>query len=157
MSSILSSRKGVESAPFFLIVSALIMIFTIATIFPAISNWMIKMNDAAAMRETQKLRDAVNEISSMGDVGSIEKIVLNLPPGYFIRISGTELLAYRKANYDSGIAQEDLLTLKMNSIAKPNINPESDDPNEVFGNMIIELTYGKPSNEKPFQIWVGQA
>jgi hypothetical protein len=157
MPSILSSKKGVEAAPFFLIVSAVIMIFTLATVYPAISNWMTKMNDAAAMRETQKLRDAINEISSMGDVGSVEKIFVNLPPGYFIEVSGMELKMYRKAIFEAGMSQEDLLTLKMDNEAKTSINPESDDPNELFGQMTIELRYGEPSeeNKRPFQIWIG--
>ena len=154
MPAILSSRKGVESAPFFLIVSAIIMILTITIVFPAISDWMENMNKAAAMRETQKLRDAINEISSMGDVGSVEKIIMNLPPGYNIAVKGNELNMYRKAKYDSGLAEEDLLTLHTDSKANPNINPNSDDPNEIFGQMTLELRYGKPSEPKPFQIWV---
>jgi len=157
MPSVLSSKKGVESAPFFLIVSAVIMIFTIATFYPPLSNWMMKMNDAAAIRETAKLRDAINEISSMGDVGSVEKIFVNLPAGYFIEVNELELKTYRKANFEAGMAQEDLITLKIDNKAKTSINPDSDDPNELFGQMTIELRYGEPSeeNKKPFQIWVG--
>ena len=157
MPSILYSRKGVESAPFFLIVSALIMIFTLVMFFPPLSDWSTKMNDAAAMRETQKLRDALNEISSMGDVGSIEKINMNLPDGYFIEVRETELYMFRKNKDDTGLTQKDLLTLKIDNNAHPNINPDSDDPNQVFGDMTLELRYGKASEcVKPFQICVGQ-
>jgi len=157
MPSIHSSRKGVESAPFFLIVSALIMIFTIVMLFPPLSDWSTKMNDAAAMRETIKLRDALNEISSMGDVGTVEKILMHLPDGYFIEVRGTELYAYRKNNMETGLTEKDLLTLKIDSNAHPNINPDSDDPNQVFGDMTLELRYGKAAEcVKPFQICVGQ-
>ena len=157
MISVFNSKKGVESAPFFLIVSALIMIFTLVMFFPPLSDWSTKMNDAAAMRETQKLRDALNEISSMGDVGSIEKINMNLPDGYFIEVRETELYMFRKNKDDTGLTQKDLLTLKIDSKAHPGINPDSDDPNQVFGDMTLELRYGKRDEcVKPFQICVGK-
>jgi hypothetical protein len=156
MSSIPSSRKGMESAPFFLVVSAIIIVMTLSILFPAISNWMIKMNDAAAMRETQKLRDAINEISAMGDIGSVQKLIINLPPGYFIEVKETELYMYRKTMDESGLTLKDLLTLKIDNKAKTTINPDSDDPNQVFGHMTIELIYGNAARcVKPFQICVG--
>ena len=154
--TVLSSTKGVESAPFFLIVSSLIMIFTISVFFPSLINWTTKMNDAAAMRETEKLRDAINEISSMGDLGSVEKLTINLPPGYLIKVEENQLITKRMANQDTGAIREDLLTLQLDAKATAHINSGSDEANEVFGDMSIELTYGKPDSDPgKFQIYVG--
>jgi hypothetical protein len=151
--SIISSNKGVESAPFFLIVSALIMIFTISIFFPPLSDWTTKMEDAAAMRETQKLRDAINEIASMGDLGSIEKIAVNLPSGYYIEVKENELSAYRNS-----LSEEPLIKLALDAPVNSILNEGSDEQDQVFGHMTIELIYGKPTGNGEagsFQIFVG--
>lgn len=151
----LSSRKGIEGAPFFLAISALIMVFTLFLVMPRLQDWMTAMNDATAMRETEKLRNALNEIHSMGDVGTIEKLAINLPPGYHIDLSDPKKLrAYRKAMYDSGLASKDLLTLDLESPAYAYINYGGEDENEVFGAMTLEIRYGDTAQKKPFQIIV---
>jgi len=150
-------QKGVESAPFFLIISSVIMILTIGILFPGLTGWTTKMNDAAAVRETEKLRNAIDGISSMGDIGSVEKLAINLPPGYFIKVEENRLNAYRKTNADAGTTREDLITLQLDARATPFINPGSDEANEVFGDMSIEVVYGKPSGDGGgrFRIYVG--
>lgn len=147
------TNKGVESAPFILIISALIMIFTISILFPPLSDWTTKMEDAAAMRETQKLRDAINEIASMGDLGSIEKIAVNLPSGYYIEVKENELSAYRNS-----LSEDPLIKLALDAPVNSILNEGSDEQDQVFGHMTIELIYGKPTGNGEagsFQIFVG--
>ena len=154
MSDLLSSRKGIEGAPFFLAVSSLIMVFTLFMVMPHLQDWMMAMNDATTMRETEKLRNALNEIHSMGDVGTIEKLVINLPPGYHIDLSDpSKLQAYRQAS--GSMIRKDLLILDLDSPAHANINYGGESESEVFGDMTLEIRYGQPSQAKPFQIWVG--
>ncbi len=147
---LLSSRKGIEGAPFFLGVSALIMVFTLFVVFPHLQDWMVAMNDATAMRETEKLRSALNEIHAMGDIGTVEKVVISLPPGYHIDMSDPKKLwTYRK----DSLATKDLLTLDLDSPAYAYINYGGEDQNEVFGTMTLEIRYGDTA-QKPFQIIV---
>jgi hypothetical protein len=111
------------------------------------------MEDAAAMRETQKLRDAINEIASMGDLGSIEKIAVNLPSGYYIEVKENELSAYRNS-----LSEEPLIKLALDAPVNSILNEGSDEQDQVFGDMTIELIYGKPTGNGEagsFQIFVG--
>ena len=155
MASILRSRKGVESAPFFLIVSAVIIVFTLSIVFPGLQHWTMKINDGRALKETQKLKNAIDEIHAMGDVGTIEKIDMDLPPGYYIKVGGSELEAWREAMYDSGLATERLGALKLNTDVNTNINSGRAKGGQIFGLMTIELMYGEnAATPNDFQIIV---
>jgi hypothetical protein len=149
---ILSCKKGVQSAPFFLIVSSFIMLFTMGILFPSFQNWLIQLDDMTAIKEAMKLRNSINEINEMGDVGSVEKVVMNLPPGYCIDIKdGKVLRPYR----EKGALVEYLSeTIFLNSVVEPNINSGHEKDSEVCGDMVIEVYYGKPPEPRDFQIYV---
>jgi hypothetical protein len=150
--SILSSKKGMQSAPFFLIVSSLIMLFTMGILFPSFQNWLIQINDTMAIKEALKLRNSLNEIHEMGDIGSVEKVVMNLPPGYCIDIQdGKKLRPYRLTGTAPEYLSEDIV---LNSKVESNINSDGEQANEVCGDMIVEVSYGKPQTPKGFQIYV---
>ncbi|MEA3255393.1 MAG: hypothetical protein U9Q22_06115 [Candidatus Altiarchaeota archaeon] len=91
MNSLFKSNKGVETAPFFLVFSAVILVLTAAIVFPAMTNWQVIMNEGRAVKETMKLRNAVNEIHAMCDIGSVELVTLSLPPGYTINVNHDSL------------------------------------------------------------------
>ncbi|MFZ2456246.1 MAG: hypothetical protein WAX07_07205 [Candidatus Altiarchaeia archaeon] len=150
-SNILSCKKGVTSAPFFLIVSSIVMLFTMGILFPSFQNWLIQINDNMAIKEAVKLRNSLDEIHTMGDIGSVERVDMNLPPGYCIDIlDGKKLRPYR----DTGIAPGYLGEFELAAEVEPNINAVNEKPNEVCGDMIIEVSYGKPAQTKNFQIYV---
>jgi hypothetical protein len=149
--NILSSRKGMQSAPFFLIVSSIVMLFTMGILFPSFQNWLIQINDTMAIKEAMKLRSSLNEIHTMGDIGSVEKVDMNVPSGYCIDIlDGKQLRPYR----NTGTAAHYLETIDLSSTVEPNINAVNEKPNEVCGEMTIEVSYGKPATPKNFQIYV---
>ncbi len=154
MTSLLSSRKGITSAPFLVIVSAIIMVATITIVFPYLQSWTDKINEGRAMKETLKLRNALNEIHAMSDVGSIEKVIIDLPPGYTINIEGRTLRTSKDANFNSHTAANgDFFTLEMDAKADPYISAGA--PDKVFGTMVLELKYGTIKKTKNFQIGVG--
>ncbi len=137
-------------------ISAMIMMFTLSVVFPALQQWMIKTDDGITLKETQKLRNAINEIHSMGDVGSIEKVQMNLPPGYSIKVRGDHLEAYRQAMYNAQLSSETLASVPLDSRINANVNSGGHaQADQIFGLMTIELVYGVGSTSpSDFQIQV---
>lgn len=86
ISKIIRSRRGIETAPFFLTFSALVLIMTAALVFPAMGKWIRTMEKESAIRETMKLEKGIRNVLEMGDVGTIDQVGVNLPAGYEIGV-----------------------------------------------------------------------
>ncbi|HDI72648.1 MAG: hypothetical protein DRO76_03685 [Candidatus Altiarchaeales archaeon] len=105
MKSLFKSKKGVETAPLFLIFSAFVLVLTAAIVFPAMTEWEKTMDKGKAIKETIKLRNAINEIHAMSDIGSVEQVSVSLPPGYEIAVNSRSLVL---KNNDNEVAKFDL-------------------------------------------------
>lgn len=92
MKSLLRSRKGVETAPLFMVLSAVILVMTVAIVVPAMAEWGKVMDRGKAVKETVKLQESIEEIHTMGDVGSVERVFLALPSGYSIVVRENSLV-----------------------------------------------------------------
>ncbi|MBN2251023.1 MAG: hypothetical protein JW724_02995 [Candidatus Altiarchaeota archaeon] len=86
MHSVIRSNKGLETMPYFLAFSAFVLFMSAVLVFSFLQDWQKMMDNSKARNEAIKLRNAINEIHAMGDVGSIEKINLQIPSGYIISI-----------------------------------------------------------------------
>lgn len=93
MKSFFSSNQGVESAPLILIFAAVVMVLTASIVFPALMEWQDQVNKAQTIKEASRLRDAISRTHSMGDVGSVEWVILNIPRGHCLQISGGKIYA----------------------------------------------------------------
>ncbi len=91
MRSLLRSKKGVETAPFFMIFAAFVLVMTATIVFPAMTEWEKIMDKGKATKETIKLKETIDEIHIMADVGSVEVVELAIPPDYQINIESSKL------------------------------------------------------------------
>lgn len=115
MRSLFKSKKGVETAPLFLIFSAFVLVLTAAIVFPAMTEWEKTINKGKAIKETIKLRNAINEIHAMSDIGSVEQVSVSLPPGYEIQVNPGSLVL---KNSDEGVEEEFYLNAEVDSEVK---------------------------------------
>ena len=88
--SILRCRKGIETTPFLLIFSAIVMVVTLSIVMPALLRWWNLLEKQRAVHETERLVEGIHNAHLIGDLGTIEKIELNLPQGYYINVLGDE-------------------------------------------------------------------
>jgi len=159
----LSGSKGVTSMGFTAIICAMIIVLTLYIVFPALHNWNNKMNEATSLKEADRLRRAINGIHAMGDVGSIEKITLILPPGYCINVVGSSLQVRREEQGSEGA--KSLGEIPLDTSVQVNINwgASAQYQDRICGTMTIELIYEKLNDisslwsrgEGKFQIFVG--
>jgi hypothetical protein len=144
MKSILKSKKGIETSPLFLIFSAVILVLTAAIVFPAMMEWERVMDKGKAIKETVKLRNAINEIHLMGDLGSVEQVHLNLPQPYEIEVK-TGSVVLRNSGNNEVITEFDL-----------DVTAETDD--KISDNAHITLacwgSENRPASSGKYTIWV---
>jgi hypothetical protein len=76
--------KGLESTPFYLTLSAIILLLTALIISPAYSRWQDSIDLGKTAAETREILSAIETIHSLGDVGSVQQIELSLPRRYGI-------------------------------------------------------------------------
>jgi hypothetical protein len=76
-----------ETAPFFLTFSALVLIMTAALVFPAMGKWISTMERERAVKETLNLEKGISNVLEMGDAGTIDQMEVNLPRGYEIDVN----------------------------------------------------------------------
>lgn len=90
-----NSKKGIETFPFFLILSAIILFLTALLIFPIFSEWQSITEREKAISEAKKIISAINSVYTLGDVGSTEQVFLNLPSKYTIDVKNDSLVLKR--------------------------------------------------------------
>ena len=95
MISLLSDRRGIETAPFQMLLSAIILLLTVSIVLPGYCSWKDSIAFAKARSETSKLAFSVGVVYSLGDVGSVEQTSLSLPAGYSITAANKTLALIR--------------------------------------------------------------
>ncbi len=90
-------RKGIESTPFYLILSSIILLLTVLVVSPAYNQWQESMNLGKIATETKEILSAIESVHSLGDIGSVQQIGLNLPAGYGIGFESNSV-AIKKGN-----------------------------------------------------------
>ncbi|MBN2014923.1 MAG: hypothetical protein JW778_07065 [Candidatus Altiarchaeota archaeon] len=76
--------KGIESFPFYLILSSIVLLLTALIVYPAYNRWQDSMDLGRAKAETAKILTAINSVHSMGDIGSVQQVPLTIPESYSI-------------------------------------------------------------------------
>ncbi|OYT53279.1 MAG: hypothetical protein B6U72_06370 [Candidatus Altiarchaeales archaeon ex4484_2] len=75
-----------ETTPFYITLSAIILFLTAALVLPAYGDWAKVMDEKKAVEETERIVNAIESVSSLGDVGSTQHLKLNIPGGYKIDV-----------------------------------------------------------------------
>lgn|GEM_PF-1441709 len=91
------NRKGIESTPFYLILSGIVLLLTASVVFPAYNQWQDTMNLGKTATEAKEILSAIESVHSLGDIGSVQQTELNLPAGYEIEARDTSI-AIKKGN-----------------------------------------------------------
>lgn len=88
--------RGIESTPFYLILSAIILLLTALTVLPSYNSWQESMNLGKTAAEAGGILYAIKSVHSLGDIGSTQQIRLNLPAGYEIEFRDTDIAIKRE-------------------------------------------------------------
>ncbi len=75
-----------ETTPFYITLSAIILFLTAALVLPAYGDWAKVMDEKRAVEETERIARAIESVSSLGDVGSITQLHLHIPDGYMVDV-----------------------------------------------------------------------
>ncbi|OYT42376.1 MAG: hypothetical protein B6U86_00355 [Candidatus Altiarchaeales archaeon ex4484_43] len=86
------NRKGIESTPFYLILSGIVLLLMASVVFPSYSQWQDTMNLGKTAAEAKEILSSIESVHSLGDVGSIQQTELNLPTGYEIEVRNTGIV-----------------------------------------------------------------
>lgn len=154
MLSFFKSCKGIENAPLLLVFSAFVLFLTVAVVVPALSDMEDVLNQGKAVKEAERLRDAINEIAAMGDYGSITNIELNIPRGYFLDVYSGDKIVVKKQNEEGlfgnngmSLSGDTVAELKVNTPFEPHLNSGMQNDGQIYGPVTIVIWYvGK--NEK---------
>lgn len=142
------NKKGLESIPFVLLISVLIIMFVIVlfaeqlVIFSSFKEKNDFYNNINTMVDTMK------SLRSTSDFGSFQLVELNIPSGYFLVVSNKEINIYKNNKQEKKVSFvgegikitgikgfENTTKLKLNK-----------------GNHKIQLYYGEPLNLKEWMI-----
>ncbi len=76
------NKKGIESAPLYLLLSSITLLLTALIMFPAYAGWQDSMDTGRSKAETKKILSAIESVHSLGDIGSTQHVFIELPDGY---------------------------------------------------------------------------
>jgi len=79
MPSFFKSNKGMETAPLFIIFSAVVILLAATMILPELGKWNASIDKTKTLREAERIQAACDEIMKMGDTGTVEEINVDVP------------------------------------------------------------------------------
>jgi hypothetical protein len=83
---VIRCRKGGDTAPLLMVFCAICMALTALIVFPGITEFKETTDTGKAIKELQRLKDAMKEMQAASEVGAIEKMELDVPAPYCIRL-----------------------------------------------------------------------
>jgi hypothetical protein len=94
MPSILKSNKGIETAPLFIIFSAVVILLAATMIMPELAKWG-RINDYnKTKKEAVRVSEAIDEMRKLGDSGSAQEIHVDVPANCYIRFEVEGIISY---------------------------------------------------------------
>lgn len=89
-------EKGIESFPFYLILSSIVLLLTALVVFPAYGRWQDSMDQGKAKVEATKILSAIQSVHSLGDIGSVQQISISIPEDYTIAFRNESVQVWKK-------------------------------------------------------------
>jgi hypothetical protein len=93
MFPIVKSRKGVETAPLFIIFAAVVLMMTAALAYDIMGKWEKNDSTARTINEAKRISQTCEEIKFAGDQGSVQELHLDIPQKCSITIGSSSLIA----------------------------------------------------------------
>jgi hypothetical protein len=86
------NRKGIQTTPFLLLLSAVTLVLIAAVVLPAYGRWQETANMGKAKMEAAKIRSAAESARTLGDVGSVQQIRIDVPDKYAIGFTNDSII-----------------------------------------------------------------
>lgn len=86
------NRKGIQTTPFLLLLSAVTLVLIAAVAFPAYDRWQSSADLGKAKLEAGKIRSTAEAVRTLGDAGSVQQIRIRLPEKYAIGFTKDSLV-----------------------------------------------------------------
>jgi hypothetical protein len=86
------NRKGIQTTPFLLLLSAVTLVLIAAVVLPAYGRWQEAANLGKAKMEAAKIRSTAESVRTLGDIGSVQQIRIDLPDKYAIGFTNNSII-----------------------------------------------------------------
>ena len=86
------NRKGIQTTPFLLILSAATLVLMAGIAFPAYDKWQTSADLGKAKLEAGKILSAAEGARTLGDVGSVQQIKIGIPDKYSIGFTNDSII-----------------------------------------------------------------
>ena len=93
MFPVLKSRRGVETAPLFIVFAAVVLMMTAALASDIIGKWEKIDSKQRTINEAKRISQTCEEIKFAGDQGSVQELHVDIPQNCQIIIATTSLTA----------------------------------------------------------------
>jgi hypothetical protein len=93
MSHILKSRRGVDTAPLFIVFAIVVLGITATLAFDMMGRWEEYDSSTRTINEAKRLSQTCEEIKFAGDLGTIQEVKVDIPQKCSITIKSTSLVA----------------------------------------------------------------
>jgi hypothetical protein len=108
MFPILSSRRGADTAPLFIVFAAVVLMMTTVLAFDIMGKWEKIDSKQRTYNEAKRISQTCEEIKFAGDQGSIQEVQVNIPQKCSILIGSKSLTA--SCTFDKEKSDEPVLT-----------------------------------------------
>ena len=106
MKPVKTNCKGVETAPLFIVFSAIIVVILAGFMFDEMSKWG-RVNDwMKTQKEAKRVAETVDEMMLLGDTGSAQTIHVDVPAGCCIRFELEGVISYCNIPGDDTVRRE---------------------------------------------------
>jgi hypothetical protein len=103
--TIIRSRRGADTAPLLMVFCAICLALTALIVFPGISNFKETTDTGKAIKEMDRLKEAMRDMQGVSEEGAVEKMELDMPTPYCIRLdasgSTTKLVSDKSGAYSA--------------------------------------------------------
>jgi hypothetical protein len=102
--ALILSRRGADTAPLLIVFCALCLALTAMIVFPGITEFKETTDTGKAVKELQRLKEAMEQMRGSSEVGAIERMELDVPTPYCIQLyssgSGAKLVTGASGGQD---------------------------------------------------------